>query len=170
MRLKNIFKKSFLLAVLTLGLFPLTAQAETRARQFQLQGGFGVFVGTDGLDAAFDISLEPEFFFSEHASLSLRLDGGIGGVDTFHIGPRFRYYFDIPSAPKFNIFVGAGIGYVANFDGADFGDVALPVFGFQYDLTEHFKIGSDFSFDIVFNGNDVGFAARLLPLVLKWAF
>lgn len=166
---KKFFQWVFAVIFLGLGL-PGTLHADTRARQFQLQGGFGLFTGTDGLGVSFDMSLEPEFFFTEHTSLSLRLDGTVADVDSFGVGSRFRYYFDIPSAPRFNIFVGAGIGFVAQFGGPDFGDAALPVFGFQYDLTDHFKIGSDFSFDILFNGNNTAFATRLLPVVLKWAF
>ncbi len=146
-----------------------SAQASTQSRQFQLNGGVGVFVGTEGLGAAFDFSLEPEFFFTEHNTLSVRMDFTAGNTDSFHIGARWRYYFDLPSE-KINLFVGVGIGGVVNFNGGNFGDAALPVFGWQYDLGQHLKIGSDISFDIIFNGNNVAFAARLMPVVLKWAF
>jgi hypothetical protein len=62
------------------------------------------------------------------------------------------------------------MGFVINFNGADFGDAAIPVFGWQYDLTEHLKIGSDISFDILFNGDNAEFGTRLMPAVLKYAF
>lgn len=160
--------KVFFIAACLIGGFSTSAHADTQARQFVLNMPLGVAVGTEGLGASFDIGLEPEFFFSEHTSLSLRLEGTVGDTDTFHVGSRFRYYFDITS--KVNIFVGAGMGFVANFDGADFGDAAIPVFGWQYDLGEHLKIGSDVSFDIVFNQNNVAFLTRLMPVVVKWAF
>ena len=160
--------KAFFVAACLVGGLAASAHADTQARQFVLNMPLGVAVGTEGLGASFDIGLEPEFFFSEHTSLSLRLEGTVGDTDTFHVGSRFRYYFDI--SPKVNIFVGAGMGFVANFDGADFGDAAIPVFGWQYDLGEHLKIGSDVSFDIVFNQNNVAFLTRLMPIVVKWAF
>lgn len=160
--------KQTLVAACVLGSLAASAHAETRARQFVLNMPLGVAVGTEGLGASFDIGLEPEFFFTEHTSLSLRLEGTVGDTDTFHVGSRFRYYFNI--TPKVDIFVGAGMGFVANFDGADFGDAAIPVFGWQYALGEHLKLGSDVSFDIVFNQNNVAFLTRLMPLVVKWAF
>lgn len=160
--------KKFLLAALLVSASYGAAHAETRARQFVLNAGTGVFVGTDGLDAAFDFSLEPEFFFTEHTSLSFRFDITAGGTDSVHFAGRFRYYFNIN--PKIDIYVGAGAGGGTDFDGNGFGDIAIPVFGWQYALGEHFKLGSDVSFDIVFNGNDVAFATRLMPLVAKWAF
>jgi hypothetical protein len=167
------FQKSAMLlafAGLLLTLCSTRVHASTESRQFQLNGGFGVFTGSEGLGAAFDWSLEPEFFFTKHNSLSFRFDLTVGGTDSAHLGARYRYYFDIPSAPKFNIFVGLGFGGIIGFHGGGLGDAAIPVFGFQYDLMKHFKLGSDFSFDIVFNGNNAAFAARLMPLVLKWAF
>src|SRR5262245_1549727 len=89
------------LAVVLMGMLPPSlARAATWAAQVQLEGGFGVLVGAEGLGAFFYMGLEPEFFFTKHATLSLRLDGTVGDVDTFGIGPRFRYYFDIPSAPR----------------------------------------------------------------------
>jgi hypothetical protein len=160
--------KKFFIAALLLGASVTSAQAETRARQFVLNAGTGVFVGTDGLDAAFDFSLEPEFFFSEHTSLSFRFDITAGGTDSVHFGARFRYYFNIN--PKIDIYVGAGAGGGTDFDGNGFGDIAIPVFGWQYGLGEHVKLGSDVSFDIIFNSSDVAFATRLMPLVFKWAF
>ena len=160
--------KKILPAVLLLGASFGSAHAETQARQFVLNAGTGVFVGTDGLDAAFDFSLEPEYFFSEHTSLSFRFDITAGGTDSVHFGARFRYYFNI--TPKVDIFVGAGAGGGTDFDGNGFGDIAIPVFGWQYGLGEHAKLGSDVSFDIVFDSNDVAFATRLMPLVFKWAF
>lgn len=167
---QNLKKALFIVSFVLLGVHAMPAKAATNARQFQLSGGFGVFVGTEGLDAAFDFSLEPEFFFTEHATLSFRFDLTAGGTDSAQLGARFRYYFDIPNHSRVNLYVGAGIGFVINFDGADFGDAALPVFGWQYDLTEHLKIGSDVSFDILFNGDDVAFGVRLMPAVLKYAF
>lgn len=160
--------RKILLAACILGGLVSTAQAETKARQFVLSMPLGVAVGSEGLGASFDIGLEPEFFFTEHTSLSLRLEGTVGDTDTFHVGARFRYYFNI--TPKVDLYLGAGMGFVANFDGADFGDAAIPVFGWQYGLGEHLKLGSDVSFDIVFNENNVAFLARLMPLVVKWAF
>jgi len=168
--LKKIIRhsKQVLVAACILGGLSAPALADTQARQFVLNLPLGVAVGTEGLGASFDVGLEPEFFFTEHTSLGLRLEGTVGDTDTFHVGARFRYYFDI--TPKVNLFVGAGMGFVANFDGADFGDAAIPVFGWQYDIGEHFKIGSDVSFDIVFNENNVAFLTRLMPVVVKWAF
>jgi hypothetical protein len=164
---KTLFSLS---ALWILAAAPATVRAATEARQFQLSGGFGVFVGTGGLDAAFDFSLEPEYFFTEHVSLSFRFDITAGGTDSAQLGARFRYYFDIPKHSRINIYIGAGMGFVINFNGADFGDAAIPVFGWQYDLTEHLKIGSDISFDILFNGDNAEFGTRLMPAVLKYAF
>jgi hypothetical protein len=62
--------------------------------------------------------------------------------------------------------MGGGVG----FHGGGFGDAAIPVFGWQYDLTPHLKIGSDVSFDIIFTSNNAAFAARLMPAVIKYAF
>lgn len=160
--------KKFLFAVLLLAASMTAAHAETRARQFVLNGGVGVFVGTDGLDASFDVGIEPEYFFTEHTSLSFRFDITAGGVDSVHFGARFRYYFNI--TPKVDIFVGAGAGGGSDFDGNGFGDIAIPVFGWQYGIGEHFKLGSDVSFDIIFDGDNAAFATRLLPIVLKYAF
>ena len=166
-KISNFIARGLAAALLVAGLGS-AAHAETHARQFVLNMPLGVAVGTEGLGASFDIGLEPEFFFSEHTSLSLRLEGTVGNTDTFHIGSRFRYYFNITQ--KVDLYVGAGIGFVANFDGGDFGDAALPVFGWQYGIGNHFKIGSDVSLDIVFNGNTVAFLTRLMPVVVKWAF
>ncbi len=168
--IRNIlrFGKKFLLALLILGASITATHAETRGRQFVLNGGVGVFVGTDGLDAAFDVGIEPEFFFTEHTSLSFRFDITAGGTDSVHFGARFRYYFNI--TPKVDIFVGAGAGGGTDFDGNGFGDIAIPVFGWQYSFGPHFKLGSDVSFDIIFNGNNAAFATRLLPIVVKYAF
>jgi hypothetical protein len=145
-------------------------EANTNAHQFQLNGGFGVLAGSNGLGASFDFGVEPEYFITEHNSLAFRFDLTAGGLDSADFALRYRYYFDIPSAPRFNIFLGLGFGGIVNFNGGGLGDAAIPVFGFQYDLMKHFKIGSDFSFDIVFNSNNTAFAARLMPVVLKWAF
>ncbi|MFO1520138.1 MAG: hypothetical protein U1F57_10825 [bacterium] len=147
------------------------SQASTSRHQFQLGTGFGVFVGTKGLDPSFDIDLEPEYFLTDHISLSFRFDGTVGGVDSVHFGGRFRYYLTFAQHPRFSIYFGAGAGGGVVFDGGGgFGDIAIPVFGFQYDLTKHIKLGSDVSFDIVFNSNDVAFATRLMPVQFKWAF
>ncbi len=145
------------------------SQASTQARQFQLNGGAGLFLGTDGLGTSFDVSLEPEFFFTEHNTLSVRMDFTVGETDSFHIGGRWRYYFDLPS-PKVNLYVGLGIGGLINFHGSNFGEAALPVFGWQYDIGEHFKVGSEVSLNILFNGSNMAFASRLMPIVVKWAF
>jgi hypothetical protein len=167
---RNILRNGskFLFAILLLGASVTSAQAATQGRQFVLNGGVGVFVGTEGLDAAFDIAIEPEYFFTEHTSLSFRFDITAGGTDSVHFGGRFRYYFNV--TPKVDIFVGAGAGGGSDFDGNGFGDIAIPVFGWQYSLGEHFKLGSDVSFDIIFNGDNAAFATRLLPLVAKYAF
>ncbi len=147
-----------------------TANAATEKHQFQLDMGPGVFVGTDHLDASFDFNLETEYFITQHISASFRFDVTAGGLDAAHLSARFRYYFDIPNHTKWNIYLGAGAGGIIGFHGGGLGDFALPVFGFQYDLTDHIKIGSDVSFDIVFNDNNAAFAARLMPLQFKWAF
>lgn len=163
-----------LVIVFALTLFiPLSSQANTEKGQFQLGAGLGLFVGSDNLDAAFDIDIEPEYFITEHVSLSGRFDGTVGGTDSVGFGARFRYYFDIPNHERWNVFVGAGAGFVIAFNpGNDstYGDIAIPVFGFQYDITKHIKLGSDVSFNILFNGNDAAFATRLMPLQFKWAF
>lgn len=166
--LKKVLKRLGLVSLL-LSLFSVPAQASTQSRQLQLNGGVGVFVGTEGLGASFDFSLEPEFFFTEHNSLSFRFDVTAGDTDAAHLSARWRYYFDLPN-PKINIFVGLGMGGAIGFHGGGFGDVAIPVFGWQYDLGKHLKVGSDVSFDIIFNSNNVAFASRLMPAVLKWAF
>jgi len=166
-KIQKYFVHSFLAAATLVSLAGV-ARADTSARQIVLNFPLGVAVGSEGLGASFDIGLEPEFFFTKHTSLSFRFEGTVGDTDTIHVGTRFRYYFNVAS--RVDVYVGAGIGFVANFDGADFGDAALPVFGWQYDLTHHLKIGSDISFDIVFNGNNVAFLSRLMPVVLKWAF
>lgn len=145
------------------------AWADTREGQFQLNGGLGVFVGTEGLGASFDFSLEPEFFLTEHNAIALRMDFTAGKLDSFHIGGRWRYYFDLPN-DRVNLYVGLGMGGIVNFHGGGFGDAAIPVFGWQYDLSPRFKIGSDVSFDMVFNGNNVAFASRLMPVVFKGTF
>jgi len=154
--------------LLCFAFFCSPVKASTQARQFQLNGGVGVLVGTEGLGASFDFSLEPEFFFTEHNTLSFRFDITAGKLDSAHLGARWRYYFNITQ--RIDIFVGLGIGGIINFNGGGFGDAALPVFGWQYDLGEHLKIGSDMSFDLIWNNNNVAFAARLMPAVLKWAF
>jgi hypothetical protein len=149
------------------------AQASTEKHQFQLGTGVGVFVGTDGLDASFDIDIEPEYFLTQHVSISGRFDGTVGGVDSVHFSGRFRYYFNFPNHNRFSIYVGAGAGFIVAFNGpgtTGFGDFAIPVFGFQYDLTKHIKLGSDISFDIVFNGDGAEFATRLMPIQFRWAF
>ncbi|HCU25620.1 MAG TPA: hypothetical protein DF383_11445 [Deltaproteobacteria bacterium] len=175
--MKRIAQTIFAAALLLSGVS--LSHADTQARQFVLNTGFGLFInygdfaGTEGLNGAFDIALEPEYFFSEHTSLSFRFDATVGGIDSIHFGASFRYYFDIPNHPRNNLYLGAGFGGGVVFvDGDDtgFGDFAIPVFGWQYDIGEHFKIGSEISFNILFNGHDAAFATRLMPLVLKWAF
>lgn len=171
---KFLFTFSSLL--LTMTLMASVAKADTSARQFQLSGGLGVFfVGGDvangkGVGTSFDLSVEPEFFFSEHTSLAFRFDLDIGNPDSANFEGRFRYYFDFDSHPRFNLYVGAGIGGLINFDGPNFGALVLPLVGWQYDVTEQFKIGSDLSPNILFNGDDMSFGLRLQPVVVKWAF
>jgi hypothetical protein len=163
------FYKLLPIVALLFILQPVAASAgTTEARQIQLNGGLGVFVGTEGLGASFDFSLEPEFFITTHNSVSLRMDITAGDTDSFHVGSRWRYYFDITK--NIDVFAGLGLGFVVNFNGGDFGDAALPVFGWQYAFGEHFKVGSDVSFNIIFNGNNAAFAARLMPAVVKWTF
>jgi hypothetical protein len=159
-----------ILAAFFFGMFSSTVHANTDARQLQLNGGLGVFVGTEGLDASFDFSIEPEYFITEHNSVSFRFDVTVGSLDSVQFSARYRYYFDIPRHPKINIFVGAGFGGGTSFGGRGFGDFAIPVFGWQYDVTHHFKVGSDVSFDIFFTSNNAAFATRLMPVVLKYAF
>ncbi|GEM_PF-3429876 len=167
------FRRLFIL-ILVSGIFiAKPSYADTQKHQFQLGTGVGVFVGTDNLDASFDIDVEPEFFLTKHLSLSGRFDGMIGGTDGVHFGSRLRYYFNIPNHSRFSIYVGGGAGFMLAFDNNDthaFGDFAVPVFGFQYDLSEHVKIGSDISFDIIFNGDDAAFATRIQVVQFKWAF
>lgn len=173
----KMFKKNCLklIAIVSFGLTismlttPL-ANAGTEKHQFQLDMGPGVFVGTDHLDASFDFNIEPEYFITEHVSASFRFDITAGGLDAAHLSARVRYYFDLPHHNKWNIYLGAGAGGIIGFNGGGYGDFALPVFGFQYDLTDHIKIGSDVSFDIIFNGDNAAFAARLMPIQFKWAF
>lgn len=169
--MKNIlrFFKTISLTGFVLLIMSQPALASTNSHQFVFNGSIGVFVGTDGLGASFDFGLEPEYFITEHNSISLRMDFTVADFDAFHIQGRWRYYFDLPN-DKINIFVGLGLGGGVGFDGGGFGDVAIPVFGWQYDLGEHLKVGSDVSFDIIFTGNNAAFAARLMPAVLKWAF
>lgn len=147
-------------------------QAETQKGQFQLGTGFGVFVGSEGLGPSFDIDLEPEYFVTKHFSLSGRFDGTVGGTDSVHFGMRFLYYFNFPQHNRFDVYVGGGAGAIVAFDGgtSGLGDFALPVFGFQYELSKHVRLGSDFSFDVVFNGNTAAFATRIMPLQFKWVF
>jgi hypothetical protein len=166
------FKKFFqnlLFPAFVLLIFSQPAWASTQSHQFVFNGGLGVFVGSEGIDASFDISLEPEYFITEHNSLALRMDFTVGGFDAFHIAGRWRYYFDLANE-KINIFVGLGFGGGVGFNGGGFGDAVIPVFGWQYDLGQHLKIGSDLTFDIIFNSNNAAFAARLMPVVVKWAF
>lgn len=172
--MRSIFQKNCLklamLVALCIGLINATAQASTERHQFQLGMGPGVFVGTNHLDASFDFDVEPEYFVTDNISASFRFDITAGGLDSVHLGGRFRYYFDLKNHPRWNIYVGAGAGGIIGFNGGGFGDFAIPVFGFQYDLTDHIKIGSDVSFDIVFNGDRAAFATRLMPIQFKWAF
>jgi hypothetical protein len=168
---KNWIRKLLLIGfVVSLFSQANAAWANTESHQFQFNGGLGVFVGTEGIDASFDISLEPEYFITEHNSISFRMDFTVGGFDAFHASGRWRYYFDIPKHERINIFVGLGMGGGVGFHGGGFGDAAIPVFGWQYDLTPHLKIGSDVSFDIIFTSNNAAFAARLMPAVIKYAF
>lgn len=145
-------------------------KASTESHQFQLTVGPGIFVGSKGLDPSFDFNVEPEYFFTNHMSASFRFDVTAGGINSVHLGGRFRYYFDLPNHSRWNLYVGAGIGGIINLDGGGYGDFAIPVFGYQYDLTKHIKFGSDISFDIVFNKHEAAFAARLMPIQFKWAF
>jgi len=146
------------------------ARASTQDGQFQLGTGVGVFVGSDGLDASFDFDIEPEYFVTQHVSISGRFDITAGGVDSVHFGARARYYLTFANHSKWSIYFGGGAGVIIDFDGNAAGDIAVPVFGFQYDLTDHIKLGSDVSFDIVFDGDDAAFATRLMPVQFKWVF
>ncbi len=169
--MKHLFLKTvskFFVAAMVLVMSSSIVHADTDARQLQLNGGVGVFVGTEGLDASFDFSIEPEYFITEHNSVAFRFDVTAGGFDSVHFAGRYRYYFDITN--KINIFVGAGFGGGSSFNGNGFGDFAIPVFGWQYDVTKHFKVGSDVSFDIIFDGDATAFATRLMPVVVKYAF
>jgi outer membrane protein with beta-barrel domain len=145
-------------------------QAATSKGQFQLGTGVGVFAGTKGLDASFDFDVEPEYFVTEHVSISGRFDITAGGTDSVHFGARARYYFTLNNHTKWSIYVGGGAGAIIDFDGNVAGDIAIPVFGFQYDLAKHVKLGSDVSFDIVFDGDEAAFATRLMPVQFRWAF
>jgi len=170
MKLKPILLSiAFLLLLSTLSKPSLAA---TQQGQFQLGTGIGLFVGSDRFDPAFDIDVEPEYFFTDHISLSGRFDATVGGTDSVGFGARFRYYFNFPNHSRFSLFVGAGAGFLVALDhnSSAFGDIALPVFGFQYDLTKHVKLGSDISFNILFNGDKAAFATRLIPIQFKWAF
>ncbi len=162
----------FIVVLFSITFFSLSSHASTQKGQFQLGTGIGIFVGSDRFDPAFDIDLEPEYFVTDHISLSGRFDGTVGGTDSVGFGARFRYYFDFPNHERFNLFVGAGVGFLVAFDHntSAFGDFALPVFGFQFDLTKHVKLGSDVSFNILFNGDKAAFATRLMPIQFKWAF
>lgn len=164
----RFFSALFVISLTLLSLSP--AFASTQKHSLQLGSGVGLFVGSEGFDASFDFDLEPEFFVTDHASLSFRFDLTVGGFDSAHLGSRFRYYFDIPNHERFSLYIGAGGGVIVNFHGSNFGDIAVPVFGFQYDLTDHIRLGSDVSFDIVFNGSNAAFATRLMPIQFKWAF
>ncbi len=146
------------------------AQASTESHQFQLTVGPGIFVGSKEIDPSFDFNVEPEYFFTKNMSASFRFDVTAGGIDSIHLGGRFRYYFDLPNHSRWNLYIGAGAGGIINFDGGGYGDFAIPVFGYQYDLTKHIKFGSEISFDIVFNKQEAAFATRLMPIQFKWAF
>ncbi len=170
-----MFKIKQLLTSLTL-LFLLVfsfsaAQASTEKHQFQISADLGMITGSNGLDTSFDFAIEPEFFIMDKLSVSFRFDVTTGEFDSVHLGGRVRYYFDIPDHEKWSVYVGAGAGFIINTNsgGDNFGDIALPVVGFQYDLTDHIKIGSDFSFDILF-GDDTAIAARIMPIQFRWAF
>ena len=147
------------------------AQANTEKHQFQVSADLGMITGSDGLDTSFDFALEPEFFILDKLSVSFRFDATAGELDSVQLGGRVRYYFDIPNHDRWNVYVGAGAGIVINTNdgGSNFGDIALPVVGIQYDLTDNIKLGSDFSFDILF-GNDSAIAARIMPIQFRWAF
>lgn len=165
------FSKFLLLSFFSLAFFISSqAQASTESHQFQLTVGPGIFVGSKGLDPSFDFNVEPEYFFTNHMSASFRFDITAGGIDSVHLGGRFRYYFDLPNHSRWNLYVGAGAGGIINLDGGGYGDFAIPVFGYQYDLTKHIKFGSDISFDIIFNKHEAAFATRLMPIQFKWAF
>lgn len=169
-------KKTFKLFIyalfiaLTLSALSLPAFADTTARQFQLNLGGGLFWGNNGLGISGNISLEPEFFFTEHTSLALRLDHSIGQTDALHLGGRFRYYFDLPDHEKWNLYLGAGIGGMINYSGGDGAELEMIVVGAQYDVGEHFKLGSDVAMDLIFNSSRTRFATKIMPIVVKWAF
>ncbi|MBL7685179.1 MAG: outer membrane beta-barrel protein [Deltaproteobacteria bacterium] len=167
--------KRILLSLLfvALSLFSIeTAQAATKKHQFQLGTGLGLFAGNKGIGTSFDFDLEPEFFITDHISASLRLDFTVGRADTIHVGARGRYYLTFANHQKWSVYFGMGFGGIFNLNsgGGNYGDLALPVVGFQYDFNDHIKLGSDVSLDIVFGQGDVGIATRLMPVQFKWAF
>lgn len=174
--MSNLIKKIsrfFLVFIFSLSLVSINeelAHAKTEKGQFQIGTGFGLFVGSRDLDPSFDFDVEPEYFFTNNMSVAGRFDGVVGGTDGVHFSGRFRYYFNFTNHERFNVYAGAGMGFMVNFNRANYGDIALPVGGFQYDLTHHIKLGSEVSFNLVFNGDGVGFATRLMPVQFKWAF
>lgn len=171
--MKNKFKQ--LLTILSISSCIILAspklQASTESRQLQVSADLGMMAGSDNVDTSFDFALEPEFFIFDKLSASFRFDVTAGDLDSVHLGSRIRYYFDVPDHDKWSVYVGAGAGFIINLDngGHHYGDIALPVVGFQYDLTDNIKIGSDFSFDILI-GDDSAIAARIMPIQFRWAF
>ncbi len=160
----------FVFALTLFSFFFSSAQASTSRHQFQLGTGVGVLFGSGALDPSFDFDLEPEFFLTDHMSVSFRFDATVGGLDSVFFGGRFRYYLTFVDHSKWSVYFGAGAGGMIRFDGDDLGDIAIPALGFQYDLTDHVKIGSDVSLDLIFGGDDFDVGMRLMPLQLKWAF
>ena len=144
--------------------------ANTQKHTLQVSGDLGMFVASDGLDASFDFAIEPEFFIIDNLSASFRFDVTAGDLDSVTLAGRVRYYLDIPNHEKWSVYFGAGVGVLINLDGPNFADHSLPVVGFQYDFSDHIKIGSDFSFDILLNGDSTAIGARIMPVQFRWAF
>lgn len=163
-------KMIFLFLLCLTSLSASSLRAETEKHQFQLGAGLGLAAISDGGGVSFDFDLEPEFFITKHVSVSGRLDLTVGNLDSLLFGARGKYYFSFENHPRFNLFAGMGLGYVANFDGKNFGDFAPVIFGFQYDLTKHIKVGSEISLNIFFAGPGTAVGTRFLPAQLKWAF
>ncbi|MBF0493409.1 MAG: outer membrane beta-barrel protein [Deltaproteobacteria bacterium] len=168
-KIKQLITSSTFLITLLLALG--SAQASTENHQLQISTDLGMISGSEGLGTSFDFAIEPEFFVMDKLSLSFRFDVTAGDLDSIYLGGRVRYYFDIPNHEKWNVYVGVGGGVVmsTNSGGNNFGDIAIPVVGIQYDLTDHIKLGSDFSFDILL-GDNTAIAARIMPIQFRWAF
>lgn len=132
-------------------LLPIVAAGQTKNGQWQVSAGPGMAWNPP---VQFNLDVNGEYYLRDAYSIGGDFDIFIRGTASFGGLGFGRYHFQFLNYPKFDSYVGVGVGALIDTQQHGWFDLMLPEFGFLYELTPHLYVGPNVGFHVLLGSSN----------------